>query len=73
MASPRKPTRIQREKRALIMEVGIQNSGLAIVIILNFLAGFGGAAEELISNIRNVTPMPRLAVLARWNVDSDHA
>ena len=34
----------RKDKRALIMEVGIQNSGLAIVIILNFLAGFGGAA-----------------------------
>jgi len=34
----------RHEKRALIMEIGIQNSGLALVIILKFLEGFGGAA-----------------------------
>ncbi len=31
-------------KRALTIEIGIQNSGLAIVILLTALAGFGGAA-----------------------------
>ena len=31
-------------RRALIIEIGIQNSGLAIVILLTALAGFGGAA-----------------------------
>ncbi len=33
--------------RALIMEIGIQNSGLAIVIILSALEGFGGAAAVI--------------------------
>lgn len=32
------------DRRSLIMEVGIQNSGLAIVIILGVLDGLGGAA-----------------------------
>ncbi len=32
------------DRRSLIMEVGIQNSGLAIVIILGVLSGLGGAA-----------------------------
>ncbi len=31
-------------KRALTIEIGIQNSGLAIVILMTALAGFGGAA-----------------------------
>lgn len=34
----------RQDKRSLIMEVGIQNSGLAIVIILGVLEGLGGAA-----------------------------
>ena len=37
--SPRSPTR-----RALTFEVGIQNSGLALVILLSQLKGLGGAA-----------------------------
>jgi len=36
-----------KDRRALIMEVGIQNSGLAIVIILSALEGFGGAAAVI--------------------------
>lgn len=36
-----------RDKRSLIMEVGIQNSGLAIVIILGVLEGLGGAAAVI--------------------------
>lgn len=36
-----------RDRRALIMEIGIQNSGLAIVIILSALEGFGGAAAVI--------------------------
>ena len=31
-------------RRALIFEVGIQNSGLALVILVSQLAGLGGAA-----------------------------
>ena len=33
-----------RQRRALVFEVGIQNSGLAIVILLGQLKGLGGAA-----------------------------
>lgn len=41
-------TRAERkDRRALIMEIGIQNSGLAIVIILASLEGFGGAAAVI--------------------------
>ncbi len=36
-----------KDFRALIMEIGIQNSGLAIVIILSALEGFGGAAAVI--------------------------
>ncbi len=36
-----------KDRRALIMEIGIQNSGLAIVIILASLEGFGGAAAVI--------------------------
>jgi len=36
-----------KDLRALIMEIGIQNSGLAIVIILASLEGFGGAAAVI--------------------------
>ena len=36
-----------KDRRALIMEIGIQNSGLAIVIILASLDGFGGAAAVI--------------------------
>jgi len=36
-----------KDRRALIMEIGIQNSGLAIVIILGALKGFGGAAAVI--------------------------
>ncbi len=39
MLSPRPPTR-----RALTFEIGIQNSGLALVILLSQLKGLGGAA-----------------------------
>jgi len=34
----------RKDRRSLIMEIGIQNSGLAIVIILGALQGLGGAA-----------------------------
>lgn len=34
----------QRDRRALTIEVGIQNSGLGLVLIFNFFGGLGGAA-----------------------------
>jgi len=35
-------------RRAITIEVGIQNSGLAIIILLTQLAGFGGAAAIIV-------------------------
>jgi len=32
------------EKKSIIIETGIQNSGLALVIIFNFFDGLGGMA-----------------------------
>ena len=34
----------ERDRRAIAIEVGIQNSGLGLVLIFNFFGGLGGMA-----------------------------
>ena len=35
---------VERDRRAIAIEVGIQNSGLGLVLIFNFFGGLGGMA-----------------------------
>ncbi len=55
-------------RRALTFEVGIQNSGLGIVILLTQLGGLGGAgAVAGLWGIWHIIGGLILAALFRWN------